>query len=172
MQTKVPMMSIVGKSNSGKTTLIVKLVQELKARGYKVGTVKHSHHNFELDKEGKDSWLHSKAGADAVVVASKKMTGILRMASREIPLPEIVNSHLHDMDIILAEGYKNQTIPKIEVLRSEVGTELLCKDDQNLTAVVGDTKPAINIPFFPIGDEASPIVDFLLSRLKKPLRKS
>jgi len=166
MQQKVPIVSFVGKSNSGKTTLIVKLIRELKSRGYKVATIKHSHHSFELDKEGKDSWLHTQAGADAVVVASKKMTGIIRIAPKELPLSEIVNTHLHDMDIILAEGYKTQAIPKIEVLRSEICTDLICKDDQNLIAVVSDKKPEISIPFFHIDDKASSIVDFLLLRLK------
>ncbi|KXK32951.1 MAG: molybdopterin-guanine dinucleotide biosynthesis protein [Candidatus Brocadia sinica] len=167
MQSKVPIISIAGKSNSGKTTLMVKLVRELKSRHFKVATIKHSHHSFEIDKEGKDSWLHTRAGADAVVVASQKMTGIIRMTSEEIPLPEIVNTYLHDMDIILAEGYKTQAIPKIEVLRSEIGAELVCKDDLNLMAVVGDKKPEIDIPFFHINDNASSIIDFLLSRLKK-----
>ncbi len=167
MQPKVPIVSFVGKSNSGKTTLIVKLIRELKSRGYKVATIKHSHHSFELDKEGKDSWLHTRAGADAVVVASEKKMGVIRIISGELPLGEIVNTYLYDMDIILAEGYKTQTIPKIEVFRSEISAGLVCKDDQNLIAVVGDTKLEINIPFFHIDDKSSSIVDFLLSRLKK-----
>ncbi|MCF6156928.1 MAG: molybdopterin-guanine dinucleotide biosynthesis protein B [Candidatus Brocadia sp.] len=172
MQLKVPTISIVGKSNSGKTTLIVKLVRELKSRRFKVATIKHSHHSFELDQEGKDSWLHTRAGADAVVVASQKMTGVIRVVSEELPLPEIVNTYLQDMDIILAEGYKTQAIPKIEVLRSEISTALVCKNDLNLMAVIGDKKPEINIPFFHIDDKASSIVDFLLSRLKKSSAES
>lgn len=167
MQQKAPVISFVGKSNSGKTTLIVKLLREFKSRGYKVATIKHSHHSFELDREGKDSWLHTQAGADAVVVASKKMTGIIRIAPKELQLSEIVNTYLHDMDIILAEGYKTQAIPKIEVFRSEISSELVCKDDQNLIAVVGNKKPEINVPFFDIDDKASSLVDFLLSGLKK-----
>jgi molybdopterin-guanine dinucleotide biosynthesis adapter protein len=167
MQPKVPMISFVGKSNSGKTTLIVKLIRELKSRGYRVATIKHSHHSFELDKEGKDSWLHTKAGADAVVVASKHMTGVIHIAPKELHLSEIVNTYLHDMDIVLVEGYKTLAIPKIEVFRSEICTELICKADQNLIAVVGNKKPETGIPFFPIDDKASSIVDFLLLRLKK-----
>jgi molybdopterin-guanine dinucleotide biosynthesis protein B len=167
MQLKVPIVSIVGKSNSGKTTLIVKLVRELKSRCFKVATIKHSHHSFEIDKEGKDSWLHTQAGADAVVMSSQKMMGIIRMTSEEFSLSEIVNTYLEDMDIILTEGYKTQAIPKIEVLRSEISTELVCKSDKNLMAVVGDKRPEINIPFFHIDDKASFLVDFLLSRLKK-----
>lgn len=167
MQPKVPMISFVGKSNSGKTTLIVKLIRELKSRGYRVATIKHSHHSFELDKEGKDSWLHTQAGADAVVVASKQMTGVIHIAPKELQLSEIVNTYLHDMDIVLVEGYKTLAIPKIEVFRSEICTELVCKDDQNLIAVVGNKKPETSIPFFLIDDKASSIADFLLLRLKK-----
>ncbi|HHT9129872.1 MAG TPA: molybdopterin-guanine dinucleotide biosynthesis protein B, partial [Candidatus Brocadiaceae bacterium] len=115
----MPIISIVGRSNSGKTTLIVKLIKELKLRGLKVATIKHSHHNFELDTEGKDSWLHTKAGADAVVVVSQKMLGIIRQTPNELPLSEIINS-LQDMDVIVVEGYKTEAIPKIEVFRTEV----------------------------------------------------
>ncbi len=166
MQLKIPVISIVGKSNSGKTTLMVKIVQELKSRGYRVATIKHSHHSFEIDKEGKDSWLHTRAGADAVVVSSQTMTGVMRVTPRELPLSEIVNTYLTDMDIILAEGYKTLAIPKIEVSRLEISAELVCKNDQNLIAVVGDKTPGIKIPFFPIDGNISSIVDFIVLRLK------
>ncbi|BBO16330.1 molybdopterin-guanine dinucleotide biosynthesis protein B [Candidatus Brocadia pituitae] len=166
MQPKVPVISIVGKSNSGKTTLVVKLVQELKSRGYKVATIKHSHHSFEIDKEGKDSWLHTRAGADAVVMSSHTMTGVIRTTPGELPLSEIVNTYLPDMDIILAEGYKTLALPKIEVSRSEISAGLVCRDDQNLIAVVSDKTPEVRVPFFPINDKVSPLVDFILVRLK------
>ncbi len=162
MKSKVPIISIVGRSNSGKTTLIVKLVKELKLRGFKVATIKHSHHNFELDTEGKDSWLHTQAGADAVVVVSQKMLGIIRQTPNELPLSEIVNG-LQDMNIIVVEGYKTESIPKVEVFRSEISTELVCKDDKNLIAVVGDKNPSIGVPFFHINDKTSTIIDFLLN---------
>ncbi len=162
MKSKVPIISIVGRSNSGKTTLIVKLVKELKLRGFKVATIKHSHHNFELDTEGKDSWLHTQAGADAVVVVSQKMLGIIRQTPNELPLSEIVNG-LQDMNVIVVEGYKTESIPKVEVFRSEISTELVCKDDKNLIAVVGDKNPSIGVPFFHINDKTSTIIDFLLN---------
>lgn len=165
MATNV-LISIVGRSHSGKTTLIVRLVKELKLRGYKVATIKHSHHSFELDTEGKDSWWHTQAGADAVVVVSRTMTGIIRWTDRESPLSEIINRYLKDMDIIVIEGYKTEAIPKIEVFRTEVSTELVCKDDKNLIAVIGDKNPEIDIPFFHIDDKASSLIDFLLSSLK------
>lgn len=163
MKSKVPVISIAGVSNSGKTTLIVKLVKELKSRGYKVATIKHSHHSFELDTEGKDSWLHTKAGADAVVVTSHNTLGVIRHSPKEISLLEIINTYLQDMDIIIVEGYKSENIPKIEVFRTEISTELVCKDDKNLLAVVGDRNPSIGVPFFHINDKTSTIIEFLLN---------
>ena len=163
MKFKMPVISIVGKSNSGKTTLIVKIVKELKSRGYKVATIKHSHHHFELDTEGKDSWLHTQAGADAVVVASQNMMGIMRQSPKEPSLAEIINTYLQDVDIIIVEGYKAEAVPKIEVFRSEISTELVCKDDKNIIAVVGDKHPSVGVPFFHIDGKVSTIVDFLLN---------
>ena len=163
MKSKVPVISIAGVSNSGKTTLIVKLVKELKSRGYKVATIKHSHHSFELDTEGKDSWLHTKAGADAVVVTSHNTLGVIRHSPKEISLLEIINTYLQDMDIIIVEGYKSENIPKIEVFRTEISTELVCKDDKNLLAVGGDKNPLIGVPFFHINGKTSTIIEFLLN---------
>jgi len=164
MESKVPIISVVGRSNSGKTTLIVKIVKELKSRGYKVATMKHSHHNLELDTKGKDSWWHTQAGADVVVIASQKMMGILRRAPKEPPLIDIVNTYLQDMDIVVIEGYKTEAIPKIEVFRTEISTELVCKGDKNLVAVVGDRELKTGIPFFYSNNDVSPLVDFLLSK--------
>lgn len=163
MKSKVPVISIIGVSNSGKTTLIVKLVKELKSMGYKIATIKHSHHSFELDTEGKDSWLHTQAGADTVIVTSNNMMGVIRRLTKEVPLIEIINTYLQDMDIIIVEGYKSEDIPKIEVFRTEVSTELVCREDKNLIAVVGDKNPSIGIPFFHINDETSTIIEFLLN---------
>src|SRR3990172_7394920 len=163
MKFKVPVISIVGRSNSGKTTLIVKLVKELKSRGYKVATIKHSHHHFELDTEGKDSWLHTQAGADAVVVASQNMMGIMRQSPKEPSLAEIINTYLQDVDIIIVEGYKAEAVPKIEVFRSEISTELVCKNDKNIIAVVGDKQPSVGVPFFHIDGKVSTIIDFFLN---------
>jgi molybdopterin-guanine dinucleotide biosynthesis protein B len=167
MKNRIPIVSIVGKSNSGKTTLIVKLVKELKLRGYKVATIKHSHHHLELDTKGKDSWLHTQAGADAVVISSHNMLGIMQQLSNELPLTEIIDTYLHTMDIIIVEGYKSEAVPKIEVFRTEVCDELVCKNDRHLIAVIGDKKPEIGVPFFHIDDTPSAIADFVISSFRK-----
>jgi len=163
MKSRIPVVSVVGRSNVGKTTIIVKLVRELKTRGCKVATVKHSHHSLELDTEGKDSWLHTRAGADAVVVSSQNMLGVMRASPAEKPLLEIVDSYLRDMDVVIAEGYKTEPVPKIEVFRTAISSDLVCRDDNNLIAVIGDKEPHVSVPFFHIDGQVSSIVDFLLT---------
>ncbi len=162
MKEKTPIISIVGRSNSGKTTLAVKLVRELKQRGYRVATIKHSHHALELDTEGKDSWLYSKAGADTVIVVSPTTMGVICRTPQEIPLSKIMDAYIADMDVVIVEGYKAEAVPKMEVFRTEVSDELVCKDDKNLLAVIGDKNPEIGVPFFHIRDNVSAIVDFLV----------
>jgi molybdopterin-guanine dinucleotide biosynthesis protein B len=102
----IPIISIVGKSNSGKTTLIEKLIPELNRRGYRVGTVKHDVHGFEVDKEGKDSWRHRKAGAYSTIISSPQQIALIRTMSYDAPLDEIRDRFIQDVDIIIAEGYK------------------------------------------------------------------
>ncbi|HJW86445.1 MAG TPA: molybdopterin-guanine dinucleotide biosynthesis protein B [Candidatus Brocadiaceae bacterium] len=162
MKEKTPIISIVGRSNSGKTTLAVKLVRELKQRGYRVATIKHSHHALELDTEGKDSWLYSKAGADTVIVVSPTTMGVIRQTPQEMPLSKIMDTYIADMDVVLIEGYKAEAIPKMEVFRTDVSDELVCQGDKNLLAVIGDKKPEIDVPFFHMQDNVSAIVDFLV----------
>lgn len=164
MNFQIPIVSFVGKSNTGKTTLVVKIINELKARGYKVAAIKHSHHELELDTQGKDSWLYRQAGADTVIAASRNLVGIMRWSEQEIPLSEIVNTYLQDVDIIVVEGYKTEAIPKIEVFQTEISDELVCRNDPFLIAMVGDKDPRINKPFFHIDENPTIIIDFLLSK--------
>lgn len=162
----VPVISIVGKTNSGKTTLIEKIIPELKNRGYRVGTIKHDAHEFEIDREGKDSWRMTKAGADTVVIASSKKMGVVKKLDSEKSIDEITELLLKDVDIVITEGYKKQNKPKIEVTRSG---ELLCAESDNLVAVVDNTgsrcdfilsEGLIGIPCFDIG-EWKKVVDMI-----------
>ncbi|MCF6150574.1 MAG: molybdopterin-guanine dinucleotide biosynthesis protein B [Candidatus Kuenenia sp.] len=166
MFTRTPIISFVGKSNSGKTTLIVKIIKELKLRGYKVATIKHTHHNVDMDTKGKDSWKHSQAGADAVIILSENKMGLFRTTSKRVPLKEMVETYLRDFDIIILEGYKTEPIPKIEVLRTENSNQMVCKNDEHLIAVISDQDPMINVPYLPINTDTKKIVDFILSYLK------
>lgn len=113
----VDIISIVGKSDSGKTTLLEKLVFELTGRGYRIGTVKHAHDGFDMDKAGKDSWRHRKAGAHATLVMDDVNIALIRSDSSGYI--ERMKTYLQDVDIILAEGFKGQKLPKIEIFRED-----------------------------------------------------
>ena len=113
-----PIISIVGKSESGKTTLIEKLIPELKKRGYRIGTVKHALHGFQIDREGKDSFRHKAAGADTVVVVSPKSIAMVKNGGGETL--DFVVKYFSDMDLVITEGYKRENKPKIEVFRKSL----------------------------------------------------
>jgi len=131
-----PIVSVIGKSKSGKTTLIEKLIQELKARGYRVATIKHIPQGVNFDKPGKDSWRHIQAGSEATVLASPDKTWLVKPATQSATLDEIARLLGEDYDIILAEGFKQGSAPKIEVHRKGTGPPL--EDIKKLIAVVTD----------------------------------
>jgi molybdopterin-guanine dinucleotide biosynthesis protein B len=154
----IPVISIVGKSDAGKTTLLEKLIRELKARGYRVATVKHDAHSFEIDHPGKDTWRHAQAGSDHVVIASPNRIAHIQRIERELTLPEIVAA-INDVDIVLTEGYKRGPAPKIEVSRAEKGRELLCSRDE-LIALATDQPFEMDVPQFGL-DDAAGLVDLI-----------
>ena len=128
-----PIVSIVGRSKSGKTTLIEKLISELVSRGYRVATVKHTPEDVSLDEPGKDSWRHVQAGSSATIIASPSRMALVKPLSPGTKLEEITSFFGEDYDIILAEGFKQDTAPKIEVYRREAGTRL--EDVEGIVAV-------------------------------------
>jgi molybdopterin-guanine dinucleotide biosynthesis protein B len=148
----IPIVSIVGKSDSGKTTLIEKLVPELTRRGYRVATVKHDMHGFEVDREGKDSWRHKQAGAHTVVISSPQKVALIRDVERDLSLDEIREKLVQDVDLIVSEGYKRDVQPKIEVFRKEKHKKLLCTKEDNLIAVVSNQKFRVGVPCFDLDD--------------------
>jgi len=119
-----PVISIVGKSNSGKTTFIEKLIDELNSRGYRVATIKHTPQGMSLDKPDKDSWRHLNAGSEATAISSPDKVIMVTPVSQELSLDEIARFFGEEYDIILAEGFKQDNAPKIEVHRKEVGSPL------------------------------------------------
>ncbi len=160
----IPIVSIVGKSDSGKTTLIEKIVRELKSRGYKIATIKHDAHSFDIDHEGKDSWRHKHAGADVSIISSPEKVAVVQDTSMDHSLADLRDKWVRDVDIILSEGYKREHHPKIEVFRSELKRELLCKEDDNLVAIAGDpSEPPKGIPVFDLNDP-KPMCDFIEKR--------
>ncbi|UCD71636.1 MAG: molybdopterin-guanine dinucleotide biosynthesis protein B [Syntrophobacterales bacterium] len=166
----IPIISIVGKSNSGKTTLIEKIVPELMRRGYRVTTVKHDFHGFEIDKEGKDSWRHKRAGAHGVIISSPQKVALIRDVDRDMSLEELRDSFGGDADLILSEGFKSDVQPKVEVFRKEEHGELLCTKEDNLVAIASNRPFDIGIPCLDI-DDVKGIVDLIESKFLKGGRR-
>lgn len=148
----IPIVSIVGKSNSGKTTLIEKLIVELKRRGWRVGTIKHNQHGFDIDHVGKDSWRHKQAGARMTVIASPRQVAVVEDADRDYEIAELRDRYIRDVDIILLEGYKKNPYPKIEVFRASLNRERLCTVEDNLMALATDIPIEDGIPCLDIND--------------------
>ena len=111
-------------SNTGKTVLIEGLIKELKTRGYTVATIKHDVHGFDIDKEGKDTWRHRKAGAEAVIISSKERMALIREVQEEIPLEELIKQ-VEDFDFIIIEGYKKSKYRKLEVYRQGISNKII-----------------------------------------------
>ncbi len=149
---------VVGRKNSGKTTLIVDLVRHLTASGHRVGTIKHTHHAHELDTPGKDSFLHRQAGAAAVGIVSENMQAVFWPATGphddEQRYDRIVRT-LGDCDLILVEGDTRTAWPKIEVWRAAVSAEPLARHDQSIVAVVTDDPLHLPVALWPRQDVPS-----------------
>lgn len=134
--TLPPIITVVGYSDAGKTTIIEKLVPELKQRGYRVGTVKHAAHGFAVDREGKDSWRHQKAGADIAAVAGPdKIAMVINTPGETF---QTLRRMMTGVDLIVAEGFKSAAMPKLEVLRQAVHTNPLFLEDPDLFALMTD----------------------------------
>lgn len=134
----VPVISIVGRPKEGKTALIERLVTELRGRGYRVGTIKHhAHEDFEIDQPGKPTWRHAQAGASPVVISSPAKFALVRKVDRELSLDEIIEHYFPKVDIILTEGYRKETKPKIEVVDSKISATPLCRPE-GLFLIVSD----------------------------------
>jgi molybdopterin-guanine dinucleotide biosynthesis protein MobB len=162
-----PVVSIVGRSESGKTTLIERLIPEFRRRGHRIGTIKHTHHALEIDQAGKDSSRHRAAGAQTVILASPGQIAMIKSVPSE-SVAELVR-YFEDVDLLITEGYKRAKTPKIEILRTAVHTELLCRDDPDLIAVATDAALDVHVPVFRLDDPVS-IAAFIEERFLRPPR--
>jgi len=162
-----PIISIVGKSKSGKTTLIEKLILELRARGYRLATVKHAQ-RVTFDKPGKDSWRHIQAGSEATAVSSPNQLVIIKPTTQEFNLNNIVRLLGEEYDIILTEGFKRSDAPKIEVHRKEIGP--LLSRVRKLIAIATDEPLATKTKQFSLQDIKG-LADFLEEGFIKPERE-
>lgn len=161
-----PIVSFVGYSNSGKTTFLVKVITELKKRGYRIGVIKHDGHDFEIDHVGTDTWQHKQAGADVVCIASAHQIAVMERVVTPPSLDDIIPL-ITNVDFILTEGFKQEGKPQIEVNRR--GTECLGKKD-NTIALVAEVMLYEGIPHFGL-DDTMGVADFLESMLSGERRR-
>ncbi|SIQ14068.1 molybdopterin guanine dinucleotide biosynthesis accessory protein MobB [Rhizobium sp. RU20A] len=160
---KPPIVGIAGWKNSGKTGLTVRLVAELTARGHRVSTVKHAHHDFDIDKVGADSFRHREAGAHEVTIVSGTRFAIMHEL-RGAPEPgfEEILSRLAPCDIVIVEGYKREPIPKIEARRLEAANRTpLAPSDPHIVAIAADHEVTdTTLPVFDL-DDTRALADFV-----------
>ncbi|NQW00318.1 MAG: molybdopterin-guanine dinucleotide biosynthesis protein B [Rhodospirillales bacterium] len=145
---------LVGWSGSGKTTLIRKLIPELIGMGYRISTMKHTHHNFDIDKPGKDSHEHRVAGASQVLITGRNRWALLN-ENREQPEPTIEDllMRMDDVDLVLIEGFKRHPHAKLEVFRPSVGKDMIARTDSSVIAVATDEKlDGIELPILDLND--------------------
>lgn len=147
-----PIISIISKKRSGKTTLLEKLIPELKQRGYRVAVVKHDTHGFDIDHEGKDTYRHKAAGSEAVLISSPWKISLIQDVPEELSLDQLVGRYLDDFDLVLTEGYKKANKPAVEVFRSAAHqTPLYAKSDAHpLIALMSDIPVDLGVPNFDI----------------------
>ncbi|WP_027340688.1 molybdopterin-guanine dinucleotide biosynthesis protein B [Halonatronum saccharophilum] len=133
----IPIVSIVGWTNSGKTTFMTKLITEMKGRGYRVGTIKHNAHRVVVDKPGKDSWRHKKAGAEEVIISSADRLIMIKDVEEEPSVAEVVDGYMSsDLDLILVEGDKEGDHPKIEIFRPSSYDEPIFNSNEVLAQII------------------------------------
>ena len=161
----IPVISFIGRSGSGKTTYLEKLIAELKSRGHRLGVIKHDIHGFEMDHPGKDTWRHAQAGADVVCISSAEKFAMIKKMDRDMPLDEIV-AKLDDVDLVLVEGYKNHSVLRVEIFRKTAGLEALNRPE-DLFAVISDVP--LLYPDLPHFDLDCPVAfaDYIEKRIRE-----
>jgi len=145
----IPAVSFVARSGTGKTTLLEKVIAELKRRGHKVGVVKHDAHRFAIDHPGKDSHRLTAAGADTMLISSAEKLALVKKHAASPPIEELISTYFADVDIVLTEGFKQGGLPKIEVHRRSHAPELLSRgavNDPTLIAVASDESLELDVP--------------------------
>lgn len=166
----IPALSFVAKSGTGKTTLLVQLIAELKRRGYKVGAIKHDAHRFEIDHAGKDSQRFTAAGADTMLITSASKLALVKQIPVPLSIETALVDYFDDVDIVLTEGFKLSGLAKIELHRAACGSALLCRGerhDPTLIAVASDEALPLDVPLLDLNDPGA-IVDFIEVRFLRP----
>ena len=156
--------SFVGRSNTGKTTVIERLIPILVRKGLKVAVIKHHPHDFEIDIPGKDTYRYKQAGATMSILASPGKVAVVEDTENELTLEEIITRYIHDVDLLIVEGFKREEIPKIEVFQRKEGADMpVCAEDKNLIAIITDESIDTLLPVFS-RDDVGGVAEFILSR--------
>ncbi len=161
MQTKA--VSFVAKSGTGKTTLLEKVIAELKQRGHRIGVIKHDAHRFDIDHPGKDSHRLTAAGADTMLISSPEKLALVKKHTASPPIEELIATYFGDVDLVLTEGFKKSGMPKIEINRTERSTTLLCRGEEHdptLIAVASDGALELDVPVLDLNDPGA-VADFV-----------
>lgn len=159
MATKV--FCVVGRSNTGKTTLIERLIPLLAAKGITVATIKHHEHPFEIDYEGKDTYRHKKAGAKTAMIVSSQRLAMVKDLERDLTIEEIAAGYAGDVDLVIVEGYKAAALPKIEVYNVREDLPPVAAKDKDLVALITDSPIPASVPVFP-RDDVKAIASFII----------
>ena len=157
--TGIPVIAFAAYSGTGKTTLIEKLIIALKEKGLRLAVIKHDGHKFEIDHEGKDSWRFAQAGADITMISSAEKTAYVEQGNLSL---EQLLGMVHDVDLILVEGYKNKDLPQIGIARKETGKGFTA-EPEHFIALVTDMEIETDVPCFGLENIAD-IADFILER--------
>jgi molybdopterin-guanine dinucleotide biosynthesis protein B len=161
-----PVLALIGKPNCGKTTLIEKLIPALAHKGVRIGTIKHHHGEIQMDTPGKDTWRHKQAGAKAVLLSSSTGIGFIQDDTADRPVEDLVNRYFQNVDLVIAEGYKWSTLPKIEVFKSTLYDQPLQDPGETLIAMVSDVRTRPDLPWF-MPEDIDELVAFILEKTQK-----
>ena len=166
----VKAISFVAKSGTGKTTLLEKVIARLKERGYRIGVIKHDAHRFDIDHPGKDSHRLASAGADIMMISSPEKLALVKTHTASPPtVAEILATYFTDVDIVLTEGFKHGSLPKIELHRKERSATLICRGavhDPTLLAVASNEPLKLDVPVLDLND-AGAVADFIEEKFLK-----
>lgn len=166
MPKNIPVVSIIGKQNIGKTTLIGLIIPLLKRKGHRVGTIKYNIPSFEIDYEGKDTYRHYQAGADVVSISSpQKLATIKRVDRKPPPIKDIIETYYRDVDIVLVEGYKSWRYPYIEIQNNHQQMKSANKKYKNHLKITGTVKTDSHMPIF-CKDDLNNIINFIESKMR------
>ncbi|QOX78071.1 molybdopterin-guanine dinucleotide biosynthesis protein B [Trichlorobacter lovleyi] len=162
-----PVVSFVAPSGTGKTTLLEKVIVALKVQGVRVGAIKHDAHRFDIDHPGKDSYRFTHAGADTTVITSSETLALVKRHAASPSPEELIASYFEDVDLVLVEGFKRSTLPKIEVHRRAGEAKLICRGeyhDPALLAVASDEALQLDVPVLDLNNPAQ-VAEFIMTRV-------